>query len=171
MKKQFLLSVLIVPIFLMSTITIAEATPTKVMWGKTELKIGQIGKITVLSTAPTYQMNEGTFKQSPRSLKKGDEYRVYSYKGKDVGYYGLGGGLFVKKSDAFKYETPSKAKLALLKMQELSLKEGITEKTNTTQPSNGTIDEEVELEIPVEDSETTPIYVTEDDYGGILIYK
>ena len=126
MKKHFLLPVLMVPILFLSTLTIAEAAPTKVMWGKTELKIGQIGKITVISSTPTYQMKEGVFKQGSRSLKKGDEYRVYSYKGQEGGYYGLGGGLFVKRSNAVKYETPSKAKLALLKIQELSQKEGST---------------------------------------------
>lgn len=124
MKKLFLLSVLMVPIFLTSLLTVAEAAPKKVMWGKTELKIGQIGKVTILSTTPTYQMNNDKFKQNSRTVKKGDEYRVYSYKGKDGGYYGLGGGLFVKKSNAIKYETPSKSKLSLLKKQELSQTDG-----------------------------------------------
>ena len=35
----------------------------------------------------------------------------------DAGYYGLGGGLFVEKSNAVKYETPSKYKLTLLEQQ------------------------------------------------------
>lgn len=47
----------------------------------------------------------------------GEEFSVYSYKGKDGGYYGLGGLLFVKKPSAVKYETPSKVKLALLAEQ------------------------------------------------------
>ncbi len=41
----------------------------------------------------------------------------YSYKGNQGGFYGVGGGSFVPKSNKVKYETPSKAKLALLKQQ------------------------------------------------------
>lgn len=86
----------------------------KVMWGKTELKLGQIGKVTILQD--TYLMkieNDGSL-STIRTLKKGEEYRVYSYKGQQNGLYGLGGSSFVQKSAAIRYETPSKAKLALL---------------------------------------------------------
>ncbi|GGA19599.1 SGNH/GDSL hydrolase family protein [Psychrobacillus lasiicapitis] len=86
----------------------------KVMWGKTELKIGQIGKVTILQD--TYLMkieNDGSL-STIRTLKKGEEYRVYSYKGQQNGLYGLGGSSFVQKNTAIRYETPSKAKLALL---------------------------------------------------------
>ncbi|TQR18248.1 SGNH/GDSL hydrolase family protein [Psychrobacillus soli] len=86
----------------------------KVMWGKTELKLGQIGKVTILQD--TYLMkieNDGSL-STIRTLKKGEEYRVYSYKGQQNGLYGLGGSSFVQKSNAIRYETPSKAKLSLL---------------------------------------------------------
>jgi len=82
----------------------------KIMWGKTELKKGQIGKITVLGNTPVYDANMKPVK----TLKKGEEFRVYSYKSTNGGMYGLGGGLFVKKGSSIKYETPSKSKLALL---------------------------------------------------------
>ncbi|MFB5089388.1 hypothetical protein PGC35_19720 [Psychrobacillus sp. PGGUH221] len=119
MKKVFL-SALIIPLLFLSTVTITEAS-TKVMWGKTELVKGQIGKVTVLNTTQVYQNNnDGIFKQSTRSLRKGDEFRIYSYKGQDGGYYGLGGGLFVKRTTVVKYETPSKAKLKLLEDNSLS---------------------------------------------------
>ncbi|MFB5089797.1 hypothetical protein PGC35_21915 [Psychrobacillus sp. PGGUH221] len=119
MKKIFL-SALIIPALLLSTVTITEAS-TKVMWGKTELVKGQIGKVTVLNTTQVYQNNnDGIFKQTTRYLRKGDEFRVYSYKGQDGGFYGLGGGLFVKKSTVVKYETPSKSKLALLENNPLA---------------------------------------------------
>jgi len=119
MKSKFLISVIMVPALLLSVWSVGSvsAATQKVMWGKTELKAGQIGKITVLSATPIYQAKDNTFEKADRTLKKGDEYRVYSYKGQDGGYYGLGGGLFVKKSNAVKYETPSKAKLALLEGQ------------------------------------------------------
>ncbi|MFB5086984.1 hypothetical protein PGC35_07140 [Psychrobacillus sp. PGGUH221] len=118
--KKGLLSALIIPVLFLSTVTITEAS-TKVMWGKTEFVKGQIGKVTVLNTTQIYQNNnDGIFKQSTRSLRKGEEFRVYSYKGQDGGYYGLGGGLFAKKSTVVKYETPSKAKLKLLEDNSLS---------------------------------------------------
>lgn len=90
--------------------TEVNADTSKVMWGKTELKLGQIGKITVLSNTSLLDKNSKVV----RTLKKGEEYRIYTYKGSNGGLYGLGGGLFVKKSAALKYETPSKSKLALL---------------------------------------------------------
>jgi len=116
MKRRLLITVFMI-IGLLLTTGSASAATQKVMWGKTELKAGQIGKITVLSATPIFQSKDKTFERADRTLKKGDEYRVYSYKGQDGGYYGLGGGLFVKKSSAVKYETPSKSKLALLAEQ------------------------------------------------------
>lgn len=113
MKNKWL-KVLLVFVFAFSFISInainASAETTKVMWGKTELKKGQIGKVTVLSNTNLLDNNL----KSVRTVKKGEEYRVYSYKSTNGGLYGLGGGLFVKKGSSIKYETPSKSKLALL---------------------------------------------------------
>lgn len=92
-----------------------EAT-TKVMWGKTELKIGQIGKVTILSDTFLVKLeNNGTL-TTLRPLKKGEEFRVYSYKNNDGGLYGVGGGSYVQKNAKVKYETPSKRLLELLKL-------------------------------------------------------
>ena len=91
-----------------------DAPAKRVMWGKTELKLGQIGKVTVLSNTNLVKMeNDGALK-TVRSLKQGEEYRVYSFKGDHGGLYGVGNGSFVQKSQKVKYETPSKSKLALL---------------------------------------------------------
>ena len=88
---------------------------TKVMWGKTELKYGQIGKVTVLADTPLVKMDSDGSLSTVRMLKKGDEFRVYSYKGQHNGLYGVGGSSFVQKNAAkLKYETPSKKKLALV---------------------------------------------------------
>ena len=109
-KKVIFISILTVLLLIFST----TAASAKVMWGKTELKQGQIGKVTILSDVHAVKINGSKIKQD-KKLKKGEEYRVYRYQvvGKN-GYYGLGGGLFVQKSSKVKYETPSKAKLALL---------------------------------------------------------
>ncbi|MGN7403236.1 excalibur calcium-binding domain-containing protein [Cytobacillus praedii] len=118
-KKKILVSIFTV--FLL--ISFSSVASAKVMWGKTELKQGQIGKVTILTNVNATKINENTLTQDKR-LKKGEEYRIYSYRVvTGIGYYGLGGGLFVQKSDFVKYETPSKAKLALLE-QEGSINDG-----------------------------------------------
>ena len=88
--------------------------PVKVMWGKTELKIGQLGKVTILSNTNLVKLNSNGTLTTVRTLKQGEEYRVYSYKDNHGGLYGVGAGYFVQKSSSIKYETPSKRKLALL---------------------------------------------------------
>ncbi|MED3554029.1 hypothetical protein [Cytobacillus praedii] len=113
LKKILVLSFLSLFIFIFQT---SDAS-AKVMWGKTELKKGQIGKVTILSNVNAAKINGNTLTQDKR-LKKGDEYRIYSYRVLgDSSYYGLGGGLFVKKSASVKYETPSKKKLAELERE------------------------------------------------------
>ena len=100
---------------LLITIPINTNAATKVMWGKTELKIGQIGKVTILQDTPLVKIESNGSLTTVRMLKKGEEYRVYSYKGQNNGLYGVGGSSFVQKNTAkVKYETPSKAKLALV---------------------------------------------------------
>lgn len=113
LRKLLVLSFAALFMFFYST---SDAS-AKVMWGKTELKKGQIGKVTILSNVNAIKVNGKTATQDKR-LKKGDEYRIYSYRVLgDSGYYGLGGGLFVKKSSSVKYETPSKKKLAELERE------------------------------------------------------
>ncbi|WP_093533968.1 hypothetical protein [Psychrobacillus psychrotolerans] len=108
----------------------ADAASPKVMWGKTELKVGQIGKITTMRNDVTVfklvnvKTESGTRQElvALYDLPKGGEYRVYTAKHKQgqTPIYGLGGGLYVPQQNylnpekVHKYETPSKAKLALL---------------------------------------------------------
>jgi len=116
MDSKFIKSVLVV-IFALGVfnfqVNTAEAA-SKVMWGKTELKLGQIGKVTVLATTNLVKLNANGSLTTVRTLKKGEEFRVYSYKGNQGGLYGVGGGSFVQQTSKVKYETPSKSKLALL---------------------------------------------------------
>ena len=112
-KRKLFVSIFVV--FLLFFFT-SEAS-AKVMWGKTELKQGQIGKATILTNVNAVKLSGNTLTQDKR-LKGGEEYRVYTYRViGDSGYYGLGGGLFVQKSDRVKYETPSKRKLAQLEAE------------------------------------------------------
>ena len=84
------------------------------MWGKTELVVGQIGKVTILKDTPLVQIENGKF-VTVRTLKKGDEFRVYNYQANNGGLYGVGSSSFIQKNaTSVKYETPSKAKLAEL---------------------------------------------------------
>lgn len=90
----------------------AEAS-SKVMWGKTELKAGQTGKITILKATPLVKINSKGGLTTVRMLKKGEEYRTYQYKAQNGGLYGVGSAGFVQKNaSAVKYATPSKEKLA-----------------------------------------------------------
>ncbi|MFF2753520.1 hypothetical protein ACFVR1_07130 [Psychrobacillus sp. NPDC058041] len=95
------------------------ATFGKIMWGKTELKIGQIGKVTVLQDTTLVKLESNGSLTPIRTLKKGDEYRVYTYKSNFNGLYGVGSGSFVQKNTKIKYETPSKKKLEILTLQKL----------------------------------------------------
>lgn len=86
-----------------------------VMWGKTELQKGQIGKVTILQNSQLWKFSKDNKSLvEVRKLNKGEEYRVYSYKNDFGGLYGVGGEAFIKKSSSVKYETPSKAKLQAL---------------------------------------------------------
>ena len=92
-----------------------DCVPKKVMWGKTELKSGQLGKVTVLKETKLYALKENKLEVHKTLPVKG-EYRVYTFKNHASGdIYGVGGGYYVKKDSLIKYETPSKRKLALVK--------------------------------------------------------
>lgn len=113
--------------------TFQASASTKVMWGKTELKVGQIGKVTIYTSTSLWKLENDNSLTKIRDLKKGEEYRVYSYKSNNNGLYGVGGGAFVQKDAAVKYETPSKSKLNLL-----------------IQVNGGTVDKPKETEAPLE---------------------
>ena len=66
---------------------VAEA---KVMWGKTELKQGQIGKVTIVTNVNAVKLNGNNILYKIKGLKKQRNIRVYSYRViGDSGYYGL----------------------------------------------------------------------------------
>lgn len=94
---------------------VVDSAEAKVIWGKIELKQGIIGKVTVLKNTDLYRITNNKL-YVVRKAKKGQEFGVYSYKKDFGGLYGLGGGIYVKKSSSIKYETPSKAKLEQLKL-------------------------------------------------------
>ncbi|MGE6487473.1 hypothetical protein [Paenisporosarcina sp. NPDC076898] len=104
-------------LFLFSLVFTPSNAEAKVMWGKTELKVGQLGKVIVLTDTNLYKIKADQTLSVVRLLKKGDEYRVYSFKNNHGGLYGVGGGTFIQKALSIKYETPSKNKLALLALE------------------------------------------------------
>lgn len=112
LKKVAIVFILFISIIFVSTNQASAAT--KVMWGKTELKIGQLGKVTILSNTSLWKLESDGSLKKVRDLKRGEEYRVYSYKSIHGGLYGVGAGAFVQKNASIKYETPSKVKLRLL---------------------------------------------------------
>ncbi|GGA31573.1 peptidoglycan recognition protein family protein [Psychrobacillus lasiicapitis] len=87
----------------------------KIMWGKTELKPGQKGKITILKRINLWQDGPNGKLQMVRVLNPDEEYRVYGYRDLHGGQYDVGGGYWITKMpEHIKYETPSKAMLAKL---------------------------------------------------------
>lgn len=89
----------------------------KIMWGKTELKPGQKGKITVLKDINVWEDSPHTEGEiiHTRTLKRGGEYRVYNYREDHGGQYYLGAGEWITNMpEHIKYETPSKAMLERL---------------------------------------------------------
>lgn len=113
LKKS--LSIFIISLLVFSSFNVhkgkAASAPIGVKWGNSILIPGQIGKVTILQDTNLYQLNSNGELTVSRKLLKGNEYRVYSYLSSHGGLYGVGGGMYVKKSPAqVKYETPSSTK-------------------------------------------------------------
>jgi N-acetylmuramoyl-L-alanine amidase len=88
----------------------AESDP--VMWDGSELKKGQIGRITILKKINLWK-RVGDKLELARLLKPGEVYRVYGYDDQYGGQYNVGAGYYVTNMEGYiRYETPSKAKLA-----------------------------------------------------------
>lgn len=79
---------------------------TVIRWDSEELKVGQIGRLTVLKSTTLYKL-AGEVKSVSRQLKAGERYRIYAFK---PGKLSVGGGLYVDRDARVNYETPSKAK-------------------------------------------------------------
>ncbi|MEK5146717.1 N-acetylmuramoyl-L-alanine amidase [Psychrobacillus sp. FSL K6-4615] len=96
---------------------VAGTNTNKIMWGKTELKPGQIGKVTILKRINLWKdsPHESGKLQMVRVLNPGEEYRVYRERDDHGGQYNVGGGMWITKMPKHvKYETLSKAMLAKL---------------------------------------------------------
>ena len=88
----------------------------KVMWGKTELWKGQLGKVTIKKPETLWKRLDNGQLEKVRDLKQGDEFRVYRYIGEEE-LYGVGSGMYVKNnSSEILYETPSKKNLRLIRI-------------------------------------------------------
>ncbi|TFI46207.1 hypothetical protein E4O93_19070 [Diaphorobacter sp. DS2] len=125
--KLYLAAILLVIPFVFSTVN-AEAASAKVWWDGTELKKGQIGRVTMLKTGfSIFKLEDGKMVPA-RYVKKGEVFRVYGICRDDyTTNYALGANLFAYRSshrldgsnEYFQknlfYKTPSKAKLELVK--------------------------------------------------------
>lgn len=81
---------------------------TKIWWDGVELKVGQIGRLTILKNTELYKL-DGDKKTFSRTLKAGENYRIYAFK---PGQLSVGGGYYTARDTRIKYETPSKTKLS-----------------------------------------------------------
>jgi hypothetical protein len=119
MNQFFKFSTILVMLFVFLFGGGGESAEAKVMWGKVELKKGMIGKITVVKDTDLYNLNKNNQLTVIRKLKKGQEYRVYSFKNIYGGLYNVGGA-YVKKTSSIKYEALSKETFSLLIKQSLT---------------------------------------------------
>lgn len=83
----------------------------KILWDGVELRVGQIGKLTILQDTQLYKL-DGEKKTVSRSLKVGESYRIYAFK---PGMLSVGGGYYVDRDSKVEYKTPSKTKLNAVK--------------------------------------------------------
>jgi N-acetylmuramoyl-L-alanine amidase CwlA len=87
-----------------------------VMWDGSELKKGQIGRITILKKINLWKRDKYNKLKFVRILQPGERYRVYGYDDLYKGQYNVGGGCWITQMDGYiKYETPSKKLLEKLK--------------------------------------------------------
>jgi len=118
MKKNKLITIVFTLVAMLTLSFSADAASSKVMWDNMELKKGQIGRVTVLKETNLLLISEfnGEGGSAVRTLKPGEVYRVYSFKTPHgyVPMYAVGDKHYVMKDTDVKYETPSKAKLALV---------------------------------------------------------
>jgi hypothetical protein len=123
MNKLIMFVVTLVTIF---SFSISAEASTKVWWDGVELKPGQFGRVTILKETSLFKVEtfpSGEIKvfDPVRRLHPGETYRVYGTK-YIQGYtplYSVGGGYYVLQNTSYNgilvnYETPSKAKLALV---------------------------------------------------------
>jgi lysophospholipase L1-like esterase len=91
-----------------------KPTP-KVYWDGVLMNKGQIGRVTIQTPINLWKRTDGNEIVYVRTLKAGEQFRVYQYDHLHGGQYGLGSDYFVTKMAGYiKYQTPSKEKLALL---------------------------------------------------------
>ena len=90
------------------TISPTPPKPNVPMWGKTEFKKGQIGKVTIIKPINLWKDVNGKLVMV-RVLNPTEEYRVYSYREAHGGQYNVGDSHWITKMPThIKYETPSK---------------------------------------------------------------
>jgi len=87
----------------------------KVYWDGLLMKKGQIGRVIIEKPINLWKRDANNKLTFVRVLNPGEKYRVYNFDNLYSGQYGVGGGYFVTNMKGyFKYETPSKKKLAEL---------------------------------------------------------
>ncbi|MBY0122136.1 N-acetylmuramoyl-L-alanine amidase [Bacillus sp. S/N-304-OC-R1] len=98
---------------LVRAFNLKEKAQSVLMWGKTEFKKGQIGRVEILKPINLWTEDAAGKLQMVRILQPGDQYRVYGFRPDHGGQYDVGANHWVTKMDGYiKYETPSKTLLA-----------------------------------------------------------
>lgn len=86
--------------------------PQPPLWDGSEIREGQIGRLTILKPINLWKDNTEGKLELVRVLNEGEIYRVYGYRNDYLGQYNLGNSHWVTKMEGYiLYETPSKSKL------------------------------------------------------------
>lgn len=79
----------------------------KIYWDGSELKPGQIGRVSIVKDTYLYKLS-GENLMKGKILKAGTSYRIYNFK---TNLLGVGGGYYINRDNKITYKTPSKEKL------------------------------------------------------------
>lgn len=90
---------------------------TVIRWDLGELKVGQIGRLTVLKETQVYKLN-GNTRVMTKTLKPGEQYRIYAFR---PGMLNVGGGFYIDRDARVIYETPSPVKMFQLSCKQQAL--------------------------------------------------
>jgi hypothetical protein len=107
------LSLIVFSFTIFLTSPLKSYAETSITWGKIQYKVGYIGKVIVLKDTNLISFDNNQKEIKGKTIKKGQEIGIYTFKNNL--YYGVGGGLYIKKTSSIKYETPSPTRKDVLK--------------------------------------------------------
>lgn len=97
------------PISIVTDVKGIQVSPP--LWDGTEMKKGQIGRVTILKSINLWKDSTEGKLEMMRVLQPNETYRVYGYRDEYGGQFNVGGAWVTNMDGYVKYETPSANKL------------------------------------------------------------